>query len=400
MKKFGPGLLVAAAFIGPGTVATASKAGASFGFTLLWALLFSVFATIVLQEMAARLGLVTGKGLAEAVRASFQRPELKTLSIFLIISAIGLGNAAYQTGNIAGAALGINNAIDVSNQLAAGVIALLAFALLASGRYKLIEKSLITLVVLMSIVFLLTLFWIGPDWQAILQGLLTPKMPDGSTLLLIALIGTTVVPYNLFLHASSVSKSFNNSDDKDIDKALSNTRWDTGLSIGFGGLITLAIIATSATAFYGQTDSFQASQLAQQLEPLLGPAAKYCFALGMLAAGLTSAITAPLAAAFAVCGAMGWSTDFKDRKFQAIWFAVLLTGAVFAIAGTKPLAAIIFAQAANGLLLPLIAIFLLVAMNQERLLGSYKNGMLANCLGSFVVILVSFLGLYKLYSLF
>ncbi len=400
MKKFGPGLLVAAAFIGPGTVATASKAGATFGFTLLWALLFSVFATIVLQEMAARLGLVTGKGLAEAVRASFQRPELKTLSIFLIIAAIGLGNAAYQTGNIAGAALGINNAIDISSQLAAALIALLAFGLLASGHYKLIEKSLITLVVLMSIVFLLTLFWIGPDWPAIAQGLITPSMPDGSTLLLIALIGTTVVPYNLFLHASSVSESFSKSSNKDIDQALSHCRWDTGLSIGFGGLITLAIIATSATAFYGQSDSFQASQLAQQLEPLLGPAAKYCFALGMLAAGLTSAITAPLAAAFAVCGALGWSTDFKNRKFQAIWFSVLLTGAIFAIAGTKPLAAIIFAQAANGLLLPLIAIFLLVAMNQERILGRYKNGMLANCLGSFVVILVSCLGLYKLYSLF
>ncbi len=400
MKKFGPGLLVAAAFIGPGTVATASKTGAAFGFTLLWALLFSVFATIVLQEMAARLGLVTGKGLAEAVRASFKRPELKSLSIFLIIAAIGLGNAAYQTGNIAGAALGINSAIDVSNQMAAAIIALLAFALLASGHYKLIEKALIALVVLMSIVFLLTLFWIGPDWSGIIKGLLTPSIPDGSVLIVIALIGTTVVPYNLFLHASSVSQAFKDSSEQDIDKALSHSRWDTGLSIGFGGLITLAIIATSATAFFGQGEGFQASQLAQQLEPLLGPAAKYCFAIGMLAAGLTSAITAPLAAAFAVCGAMGWSTDFKNRRFQFIWFAVLLTGAAFAIAGTKPLAAIIFAQAANGLLLPLIAIFLLLAMNQERLLGNYKNGLLAYCLGSFVVILVSCLGLYKLYSLF
>ncbi|WP_299980539.1 Nramp family divalent metal transporter [uncultured Pseudoteredinibacter sp.] len=400
MKKFGPGLLVAAAFIGPGTVATASKAGAGFGFALLWALLFSVFATIVLQEMAARLGLVTGKGLAEAVRSSFKSPELKNLSIFLIVAAIGLGNAAYQTGNIAGAALGINSAIELSNQAAAAIIALLAFALLASGQYKLIEKSLIALVVLMSFVFLLTLIWVGPDWAGILKGLFTPSIPDGSVLLVIALIGTTVVPYNLFLHASSVSKSFQESGEQDIDAALSNSRWDTGLSIGFGGLITLAIIATSATAFFGQSDSFQAAQLAQQLEPLLGPAAKYCFAIGMLAAGLTSAIAAPLAAAFAVCGALGWSTEFNNLRFRAVWFVVLLTGAIFAIAGTKPLAAIIFAQAANGLLLPLIAIFLLLAMNQEKLLGSYKNGTLANCLGGFVVVLVSCLGLYKLYSLF
>lgn len=400
MKKFGPGLLIAAAFIGPGTVATASKAGASFGFTLLWALLFSIFATIVLQEMAARLGLVTAKGLAEAVNDSFQTKQARLLSTFLIVAAIGLGNAAYQTGNIAGAALGISAVVDVSSSLASALIALLAFVLLASGKYKVIEKALIALVLLMSMVFLTTLFWISPDWAGIAKGLFTPSIPDGATLLVIALIGTTVVPYNLFLHASSVSQTYSEAGSDNIDAALRHSRWDTGLSISFGGLITLAIIATSATAFFGQSQGFNPAALAQQLEPLLGAGAKYCFAAGMLAAGLTSAIAAPLAAAYAVCGAFNWSTDFSSTRFRAVWFTVLVCGAGFAIAGTKPLAAIIFAQAANGLLLPLIAVFLIVAMNQEKILGRYKNGPLANTLGGFVVAVVSALGLFKLYSVF
>ncbi|MCV6615940.1 MAG: Nramp family divalent metal transporter [Cellvibrionaceae bacterium] len=400
MKKLGPGLLVAAAFIGPGTVATASKAGAGFGFTLLWALLFSVIATIVLQEMAARLGLATGKGLAEAVRESFDKPLLQKLAIALIVAAIGIGNAAYETGNIAGAGLGISAVLDISSGTAAAIIAALALGLLASGKYRLLERVLIGLVLLMSLVFLATLLWIQPDWSGIFSGLFTPSLPEGSTLLVIALIGTTVVPYNLFLHASSVCQRYPEAGNDNIDEALSHSRWDTGLSIGFGGLITLAIVATAATAFFGQAESFSPSKLAQQLEPLLGPAAKYCFAAGMFAAGLTSAITAPLAAAYAVCGAMGWKISFSSPIFRLVWLAVLVSGAGFAIAGSKPLAAIIFAQAANGLLLPLIAVFLLIAVNQQKLLGQYRNGWLANLLGLMVVAVVCALGLYKLWVLF
>jgi NRAMP (natural resistance-associated macrophage protein)-like metal ion transporter len=400
MRKNGPGLLVAAAFIGPGTIATASKAGAEFGFVLLWTLLFSVIATIVLQEMAARLGLATGKGLAEAVTDSFNRQKLRWASIALIISAIGLGNAAYQTGNIAGAALGISSVVDISNQAAAAIIAVIAFILLASGKFKLIEGALITMVLMMSALFVVTLFWIGPDWLSIGQGLFTPSIPEGSLLLVIALIGTTIVPYNLFLHASSISNHYPEAGSKDVGSALKHARWDTGLSIGLGGLITLAIMSTAATAFFVQGNEFSPSNLAGQLEPLLGPAAKYCFAAGMLAAGLTSAITAPLSAAFAVCGAMNWSVKMSNRRFQLVWFLVWGCGSLFAIIGTKPLAAIIFSQAANGLLLPFIAIFLIIAMNQRKRLGDYSNGLLANGLGGLVVAVVSALGLFKLYSLF
>lgn len=400
MKKNGPGLLIAAAFIGPGTIATASKAGAEFGFVLLWSLLFSIIATIILQEMAARLGLATGKGLAEAVTDSFKNPKLRWFSIVLIVSAIGIGNAAYQTGNIAGAALGISSVLDISSQAAAGIIAILAFALLASGKFKLIEGALIILVLMMSALFVLTLFWIKPDWQAIGLGLISPRIPDGSLLIVIALIGTTIVPYNLFLHASSMSSHYPEAGTDNIQSALRHSRWDTGLSIGLGGLITLAIVSTAATAFFVRGNEFSPSNLAGQLEPLLGASAKYCFAIGMLAAGLTSAITAPLSAAFAVCGAMNWPSEMGNRRFQLIWFLVWLCGAAFAIVGSKPLAAIIFAQAANGLLLPFIAIFLIIAMNQGSRLRGYHNGWLANTLGAVVVAVVSALGLFKLYTLF
>jgi manganese transport protein len=397
-SKFGPGILVTAAFIGPGTVATASIAGAEFGFSLLWALLFSVLATMLLQEMTARLGLVTRQGLAEALRNRYRGSWLGTAAILLVVAAVGVGNAAYQAGNITGAALGLQSISGIAVSWWAILVGLLAGALLASGIYKLIEKLLVALVLLMSVVFLLTLAMVQPALDEMLAGLLVPSIPPGSLLTVIALIGTTVVPYNLFLHAAAVQEKW--PETTDTGQALRESRWDTGLSIGLGGLITLAIMSTSAAAFFGTGNSFTAINMAQQLEPLLGASARYFFAAGLFAAGLSSAVTAPLAAAFAVCGALGWSKDLRGTRFRLVWLAVLLCGTFFAAVGTKPLVAILFAQAANGFLLPICAIFLMAIMNQKEILGDYANGRLVNLLGGLVVLTTVGLGLLKISRVF
>jgi Mn2+/Fe2+ NRAMP family transporter len=227
-----------------------------------------------------------------------------------------------------------------------------------------------------------------------LRGLLTPAIPAGSLVTVIALVGTTVVPYNLFLQASAVQQKW--PADVPLAAALHESRLDTGLSIGLGGLITLAVMGTSATAFFGTDTPFSAVTMAQQLEPLLGAGARYFFAAGLFAAGLSSAVTAPLAAAFAVCGALGWERDLRAPGFRLVWLVVLLTGTVFAALGTRPLTAILFAQAANGFLLPICAIFLLLEMNRERELGRYTNRPLSNLLGGLVVLVTLGLGGLKI----
>ena len=136
--------------------------------------------------------------------------------------------------------------------------------------------------------------------------------------------------------------------------------------------------------------------MAQQLEPLLGTSARYFFAAGLFAAGLSSAVTAPLAAAYAVCGALGWSQDMRATRFRLVWMLVLVSGTVFAAIGTKPLAAILFAQAANGFLLPICAGFLLLVMNRRQRLGDYVNHRLINLAGGLVVLVTVALGLLKI----
>ena len=398
LRNLGPGLLVTAAFIGPGTVTTASVAGASTGYALLWAIIFSIFATIVLQEMSARLGVVSREGLGEALRTTFDKPLIKWGAVLLVVAAITFGNAAFQTGNITGAALGLETLTGISPQIWAVVVGIVAAVLLASGAYRVIERALVALVIVMSVVFIVTaIIVIRPgDVGNILAGAFVPSIPPGALITVAALIGTTVVPYNLFLHASSVQEKWPES--VPTREALIESRSDTTISIVLGGLITVAILATGAAAFFGTgTEIESAGQMAEQLEPLLGPLAKYFFAIGILSAGVTSAVTAPLAAAYATSGALGWERNLRGLKFRVVWLIVLVVGTVLAALGTNPVAAIVFAQAANGILLPIIAVFLLFVMNRSDLLGEFRNGTLANILGGIIVLFAAVLGVRTIY---
>lgn len=394
--RFGPGLLVTAAFIGPGTIATASNAGASYGYALLWALLFSVFATVVLQEMALRQALATRAGLAENLRDAFGSRAAGRAVVLLVVAAIGGGNAAYEAGNITGAAVALASVSGGGTGTWAVLIGLGAGALLLGGRYRTLERALIVLVLFMSGVFLACAVLAAPPPAALARALFQPGLPTGASLTVIALIGTTVVPYNLFLHANAVREKWPAA--IPLAQALPAARRDNALSIGLGGLLTLAIMSTAAATFFATGRAFDAFAMASQLEPLLGAASEPVFAAGLFAGGLTSAITAPLAAGYAVCGALGWRSDLRAPSFRAVYLAVLVTGTVFAAAGTRPLAAILFAQAANGLLLPFVALALLYLMNRRDLLGAHCNGAAGNFLGALVVAVATGLGLAKLLS--
>jgi manganese transport protein len=254
------------------------------------------------------------------------------------------------------------------------------------------------LVGVMSVVFVTTAIVVRPSLSGIFWGTAVPTIPPGSLLTIIALIGTTVVPYNLFLHASVVREKW--PQETAVDRALQGARLDTFLSICLGGLVTLAVIVTAAVFFERGSQIDSAAKMAEQLRPLLGPAAHYFFATGLLAAGLTSAVTAPLAAAYATAGALNWPQGLKTRRFQAVWAAIVIAGTVSAMVGREPIALILFAQAANGILLPVIAVFLLIAVNSSKLLGQYKNGIAANLLGGSVVLVASGLGAFQLLRVF
>ena len=390
LKNIGPGPLVAAAFIGPGTVTLCTLAGVQFGYALLWAMALSIIACIVLQEMAARLGIITQKGLSEIIRSEIGNPLLRVLAIVLILSAIVIGNAAYEAGNISGGVLGLETVIgnpvlhvgSLSVNSLSVVIGALAFMLLYLGNYKTLERVMVSLVILMSVAFIITAILTKPNMIEVVKNILLPRFPKDSILTVIGLIGTTVVPYNLFLHASLVSEKWKDESD------LKYARKDTIIAVILGGAVSMCIII--AASAIQSTEIINASDLAQGLEPLFGNYAKYFLSVGLFAAGITSAITAPLAAAYVASGCLGWSSDLRSGKFRAVWMFILVLGVLLSSLGIKPIEIIKFAQVANGLLLPVIAGFLIWIVNKNSILGKHRNNTLQNVFG-FIILIISVL---------
>jgi len=393
LKNSGPGTLVAAAFIGPGTVTLCTLAGVTFGLHLLWVMGLSVVATIVLQEMAARVGIVSQKGLSEVIRMEIKNPLINKLMLFLILSAIVIGNAAYEAGNISGGILGLEAIIgeisitvgSYSFHTLSLFVGVLVWILLYVGTYRVLEKVFVLLVLVMSGSFLITAFLSRPNGIAILKGMLLPSFPEGSLLTILGLIGTTVVPYNLFLHASLVKEKWHS------EKALGTARKDTFISIALGGLVSVAIIICAAST--GLNSIANASDLARSIAPLYGDWATYLLGIGLFAAGVTSAITAPLATAFVVRGCLGWDAGLQSKRFRAVWMVTLLSGTVFSSLEIKPIEIIKFAQVANGILLPVLVGFLLWVVNKKSVLGTFVNSKIQNVMGCFILIIAVFLGL-------
>ena len=401
MRRFrvGPGFLVAAAFIGPGTLVTASRAGAGYGAALLWTVLFSVVTTVILQDMAARVGLAGRRGLAEAIRDSLADPRVRAGALGLIATTILVGNAAFQTGNLLGASLGVSLLTGLPRGLLVAIVGGLAGALLMTGTYRTIQNALVALVGLMSVVFCLTAVLTAPDPGELLSGLLIPRVPPGALLTVLALIGTTVIPYNLFLHASAVLERWPDADRN--DENVRESRQDTVFSVALGGLITAAVVIAASPLVGQGADAADAAAVAARLEPLLGRAAPVFFGIGLFSAGLTSAITAPLAAAYAAGGALGWKSDLRSGRFRLLWASVLLTGMFCGIfLGASPYEIILLAQAGNAVVLPLTLVLLLIVANRAGIMGRHRNSRLANVLGGLVVLVIVGLSVVQLARVF
>lgn len=391
--RIGPGLIVTAAFIGPGTVTTATLAGAGYGTALLWCLGFATIATIVLQEMSARLGLVTGAGLGQALRQTPGPPWVGPALAGLAVGSVVIGAAAYEAGNLTGAGLGLGAATGLSPKTLAVIGAGIAGGLLWTGRYRVVERVLVACVAVMGIAFLLTAVLVLPRVEGVLTGLVVPRLPEGAELTALGLVGTTIVPYNLFLHAAVVSERWGGAGD------LTAARWDLVLAIGLGGLVSGAVVVTAAGAL-GSQEIRSVAAMAAQLEPLLGTWASRTFSVGFAAAGLSSAITAPLAAAYAWQDVLGRGRDVRVPLARAVIGSTLVVGVLVTLIGTRPVALILVAQALNGLILPIVAVVLLLAMNDRRRLGDQVNGWRANIAGGLVVMLCLALGIRGLVGAF
>ncbi len=384
--------VISAAFIGPGTVTTAAKAGANFQFDLLWALVFSTIACLVLQEASARIAIISNYNLGQAIAYRYRDKSIRVLILGLVVGAIILGAAAYQTGNILGAVAGISLISSTSQTFLILILAGVAALVLSLPTLQNLARFTGIIVIFMGIAFFTTAILLKPDFAGILKGSFIPVLPSGmeSGLLVLGLVGTTVVPYNLFL-GSGIS---------DKNQSIQEMRFGLSVAVILGGVISMAVLVVGSIV-QGEF-SFQA--LAEVLNNKIGSWATYLLALGLFAAGFSSLITAPLASAITAQSLFGdcdqpekWAVN--SRNFRLVWGFVLISGVSFGLAGFKPVPAIIAAQALNGLLLPFVSIFLLLVTNDPALMGKNNtNGIVSNVMLGIVVWISFILGLVNVFK--
>lgn len=399
LKNLGPGPLIAAAFIGPGTVTVCTLAGAQFGFSLIWAMVLSIVATVILQEISGRIGIVTGSDLSALLRNQTGLPAVRLGSMILVLTAIVLGNAAYESGNISGANLGLAfyweaptlNFGQLNFQLGNFLLGFLSFLLLWTGSYKTLERILVGLVILMSLAFLITAGLTKPDLSGLLAGFI-PSWNEAEIPTLVALIGTTVVPYNLFLYASLVNKQWKSTAD------LPLMRRDISVSVILGGVVSMAILIVGASNSSMEISS--ASDVSKGLESVFGSFAGYMMGFGLLAAGLTSALTAPLAAGFVICGILGWDSDIKSKPMRISMGIIVGLGLLFSSLGIKPVQLITLAQLANGILLPLISGWIIWVASRHDVLGNFKNTPKATAVALVIWLITLVLGVKSVGTVF
>lgn len=389
--------IISAAFIGPGTVTTATKAGVFFHYDLMWTMVFSVIACLLLQEASARIAIFSGMNLGEAIAMHFGDKKSKVVVFTLIIGAIILGSAAYETGNILGSVEGLGFIFGKINKiwfvLFIGIISFFAFRL---KSIRSIAQVLGAFVYIMGLAFILTAIFAHPNISKMMHGILVPTIPDvpGAGLLVLGIIGTTVVPYDLFLGSGIIDKT----------QTIKEARLGLSVSIILGGMISMAIMTVGSSitegmgpGFYKHLDfNFELMKSGLYLNSYINDYAVYIFGFGMFAAGLTSAITAPLASAITAKSIFqkgDWRT--KSFKFQSITVGILLVGIFFGLKQIKPVPAIILAQALNGFILPFVSIFMLIIINNPKVMKNRLNSHFSNIMLSLVVWITLLMGTFN-----
>jgi len=366
--------VISAAFIGPGSVTACAMAGSRYGLELLWVLTFATFGTVWLQEAASRITITTGSDLGQVIRQSYTGKTGVWVAWALFL-AIFLGCAAYQAGNILGAVAGLALLTGVPGTYLTVVVGLVCVALLWVGSTQHLANFLGLIVFAMGGAFVYVAFGAPVTPVALAKALAVPSLPSGSLLLVNGLIGTTIVPYNLFF-GSSISPN----------QSLSDMRLGIWVAVILGGIISVVLLLAGLLI----PGDFSYPHMATVLAGSLGPWAGSLFAFGLFAAGFASSLTAPLAAAITAKSLLG--VPKNSLQFRLIWLAVLATGVGFGLANATPIPVIVAVQAINGILLPFVTVFLFVAVNNRKLLGHHVNSLSQNIAMASVVLVTAVLG--------
>jgi NRAMP (natural resistance-associated macrophage protein)-like metal ion transporter len=398
LSVLGPGIITANVDNDAGGIFTYSDAGARFGYSLLWTLIPITIALIIVQEMVARMGVVTGKGLADLIREEYGFRTTFILMVLLLIT--NLGNVISE---FAGLAAGMS-IFHIHHFISVPLGAFFVWILVVRGTSRSVEKVFLAACVFY-IAYIISGFLAHPEWKQAAAGTIIPSMNMGTDCIyvIIGLVGTTIAPWmQFYLQAAVVEKGIKL-------KNYAQSRLDVIIGCIIVDVVAFFIIvACAATIFIsGHQQINSAADAALALEPFAGKAATFLFAFGLCNASLFAASILPLSTAYTVCEGLGFESGIDKRPHEAPAFYSLYTGliiagalAVLVLDESMHIPMIKLSQVANGILLPIVLIFMLRLCNREDLMGSYKNSRLFNIIAWTTCIVVISLTLILVVSLF
>lgn len=384
LSVIGPGIIAASAGNDSGGISTYSVAGARYGYAMLWMMLAMTPSFAIVQEMAGRMGAVTGKGFAALIRERFGlRPTF--LAMLLLLTS----NAATTVAEFAGIAAAME-LFGVSRLISVPIAALAVWMLVTRGSYRRVEKVLLALSSVF-VSYIVAAFLAKPDWGAVAASFVTPRIVPTQAFLALAigLTGTTIAPWMQFLVQSNIV-------DKGISvKEWALARWDVIVGALSANVVACFIIITTGTVLHPAGIRIEdAGEAARALAPLAGQHAELLFSIGLLSASVLSAAVLPLTASYAICEAFGWEAGLDRSWNEAPAFNGLYTFVIFAAAayilvpGLDLIAIMLLSQVVNGMMLPFLLIFMMVIVNDRRIMGRHVNSRLNNVLAWTTIVVV------------
>ncbi len=393
LKYIGPGLLVTVGFIDPGNWASNIAAGSEFGYTLLWVVTLSTIMLIVLQHNVAHLGIASGLCLSEATTK--YTPKWISQPV---LSIAMLASVATSLAEIIGAAIALKMLFSIPIQVGSLLTALLVLILLFTNSYKRIERWIIAFVSIIGLSFIYELYLVNIDWNAAVVAWVVPKIPEHSMVIIMAVLGSVIMPHNLFLHSEIIqSRQWNLKDEKVIKRQLDYEYFDTILSMVVGWAINSAMILLAASTFFKSHILVNELEQAEQiLKPLLGNSSAVIFAVALLFSGIASSVTSGMAGGSIFSGIFMEPYDIKDNHSRLGVLISIVVALILIFFISNPFMALIFSQMALSIVLPFTIFVQVYLTSSKKVMGKYANKTYLKILLYAIAATVSGLNIYLL----
>jgi manganese transport protein len=394
LSFLGPGFLVTIGFIDPGNWATNVEGGSRFGYELLWVITLSTLMLIVIQHMAAKLGIATGKSLSVNIREEFPKPVVTFLGLTIVLAC-----AATDVAELLGGAIGFRLLLGVPLWLGALITVVLEIFLIISQRYHRLEAIIIGFLGIIGICYVVEIVIVKPDWGLVVPAIIIPTLSKDSIYIAMAILGAVVMPHNIFIHSNVIHSRKWGDSEADKKKFINFEKIDTVIAMMMGWVVNSAMIIVAAATFSRNHIVVQSiEQASATLKPLAGPLAGFLFALALVFAGVSSSVTSSMAEANVITGFLGKPEDPRTLLYKISIFITAIPAFAIIISGIDTFRILILSQVVLSIQLPFTLIPLVILCRNPQLMHNFRTRGIEFVAAILISAIVIALNIYLLYT--